>query len=159
MDLIAVISLFKQRLLFKSLCACAWCNNVIASCSVYHYYLIFNITIQVMSITLTALMWSRDPHTERWLPASTHASRRDTQVGQQDWELPLRGGGEFGRALGSRQDDRSSSSWLWSRRATGRCATFWTTPRMSDPWKREGKLVCNERLKIHLSLVLIVRAQ
>ncbi len=40
--------------------------------------------------------------------------------------------------------------------ATG---TFRTTPRMSNPWKRDGKLVCNERFKIHLSLVLINGAQ
>ncbi len=31
--------------------------------------------------------------------------------------------------------------------------------RVSDPWKRDGELVCNKGFKIHSSLVLIKRAE
>ncbi len=65
----------------------------------------------MISITLTTLMecsgwkhmWSRDLHTEHQPPASCHAGRRPTQAGK----------------AGSHRDDRSPSSQLWSRRATG----------------------------------------
>ncbi len=52
--LIAMSPQFKQRL-----CVCTWCDNITASCSVHHYHLIFNITIQIISTTWTTLMERR----------------------------------------------------------------------------------------------------
>ncbi len=69
----AMSPLFKHWLPFKSLCVCAWWDSITASRSVWHYNLIFNITIQIISVTLTTLMerrakfwWAGIWRTEMW---------------------------------------------------------------------------------------------